>query len=170
MIIRAHEYEQTLNNSASEALGLMSYGDVFGNISYAQSVSFEHGKLQAVDDVSYSSLACRIFENGKVGNAFVNDPSQAQKMIADAKESSLFGEEIFFSLPKKSSYKPLEWLYSDKNMSYSKQDLRDLAFELLQKIQKFAPKSKISVDIHQSFSLSFLKNTNGFDADYQESS
>ncbi|MGL4394399.1 MAG: TldD/PmbA family protein [Brevinema sp.] len=169
MMTRAFEYENKLREASKDALSLMNHGDVFASVSHSQSVSFEYGKLQAVDDVSHSALGCRIFENGQVGNAFVNDPLQYQKMISDAKESSLFGDKISFELPTKTSYKSLDWLYCDKNMSYSKQDLKDLGADLLQKIQKFAPKSKVSVDVHQSFSLSMLRNTNAFEGEYQES-
>ncbi|MGL4563304.1 MAG: TldD/PmbA family protein [Brevinema sp.] len=170
MIKRAHDYEQLLSQYVSQSVDQINCGDVCADVSYSQSVSFEFGKLHAVDDVSYSSLACRIFENGKVGNAFVNNPLQYQKMISDAKESSLFGEEIDIHLPGATSYPSLDWSYSDKNIQYSKHDLKDIGSELIKKIQKIAPNAKISVDVHQSCSRFFLKNTNGFYGEYIDSS
>lgn len=163
------KHEEQLKQAVKESVQSITQGDVAGQVSYSQSVSFEQDKLHSIDDVSYTSLFCRIFEKGKVGNAYVNDSSQYQEMIANAKESSLFGEQMVFTLPQAQEYAPIGWLYSEKNLQYNKQDLKDLAQDLLYHIKKFAPKAKVSTGVQNGCSQAYLQNTNGFVGEYETS-
>lgn len=162
-------HEQQLQEAVGRATHLISHGDVFAQTSCSQTVAFEYDKLQTIDDVSSSSLGCRVFENGRVGNSFVNDPVLIEKMIGNARESALFGEKLSVKLPSASAYEPIPWLFSEKNCSYSKQDLKEIAHQLMLEVKKFAPQAKISTSAHISYSRFFLQNTEGFEGNYAES-
>ncbi|MGL4676198.1 MAG: TldD/PmbA family protein [Brevinema sp.] len=170
MIERIYQYEEQFKQSISDAAVSINKGDIFGQISYNQSVDFEHNKLQSVDDLSYSSISCRLFEQGRVGNASVNHPQYIQRMLDNAQESVLFGEYLDIDLPSDNTYPTIDWLYSDKNIHYHKQDLKSISEDLLSQIQKFAPKAKVSSGAGNSCSRVFLANSNGFRGEYQASS
>lgn len=167
MIERIYSYEEKIKNSVEKTVNQIDKGDVVGQISYSQSVDFEHDKLQSIDDVSYSSVFCRLFNEGKVGNASINNPLNVEQLIRNATESARFGEKIDFMLPSAQEYHPLHWLYTEKNIQYSKKDLKDIAEELLVNIKKFAPKAKVSTGVGNYCSRFFLQNTNGFAGEYQ---
>lgn len=169
MIIRSLENEQLLKNTVSKAIEEIEKGDVLSQISYSQSVSIENNKLQSIDDVSHSILGCRIFQDGKVGNSFVNDPLLYKEMIKNSKESAQFGKEIDIQLPKNKEYQLLSWAYNPKNLEYSKNDLKNIAQELINEIKKFAPQAKISTNIYTGYSQFNLQNTEGFCGEYSES-
>ncbi|MGL4367102.1 MAG: TldD/PmbA family protein [Brevinemataceae bacterium] len=169
MITRSSEYEQLMHHAVSKTVEKIKHGDVFSNISYSQSVSFQNDKLQSIDDTSYSTLACRIFDQGRVGNAFVNDPLKVDEMVKNALESSLFGEEMSFDLPKKHTCQELTWNYSERNLNFTKNELKDMAFDLLCEIKKIAPDAKVSTEVQTLFSGFCLQNTNGFNGTAVES-
>ncbi len=162
MINRIYDYEQKIKSAVADTVDTIKKGDVCGQISYSQSVNFEHDKLQSIDDVSHSAIFCRLFEKGRVGNAAVNNPELVSDMIKNAEESALFGEALDFDLPPAKPYQDLKWLYSPKNINYSKKDLKDISEDLLSKIKAFAPDAKVSVGAANSASVSFLQNTEGF--------
>ncbi len=170
MINRIYEYEEQVKHSLGAVIEQISYGDVMGQVSYNQSVNFEHDKLQSIDDVSHSSIGCRVFNDGKKGKSTVNSPNNISQMIANAYESSLFGEKINISLPKATTYENIDWLYSPKNIEFSKKDLKDIAESLVSEIKKFAPKAKVSTSASNSCSSIFLQNSEGFVGECQGSS
>lgn len=170
MIERIYSYENKIKQSVEKVVDTIEKGDVIGQISYSQSVDFEHDKLQSIDDISYSSVFCRLFNQGKVGNASVNNPEYIESLIHNASESARFGEQLDIELPSAKQYKSLDWLYTEKNIQFSKQELKDIAEELLINIKKFAPKAKVSTGAGNYCSRFFLQNTNGFVGEYQASS
>lgn len=169
MIERLHSYEEKIQNSVAEAVSKMPKGDVVGQISYNQSVDFEQDKLQSIDDVSHSSVFCRMFKDGKVGNASINNPDYIDTLLSNATDSAKFGENLDIELPSDSNYKSIDWLYTEKNIEYSKKDLKDIAEDLLSQIKKFAPTAKVSTGSGNYCSRMFLQNTAGFKGEYQAS-
>ncbi|MGL5956591.1 MAG: TldD/PmbA family protein [Brevinema sp.] len=170
MINRIYQYEEQLKQSINDATECINKGDIFGQISYSQSVDFDHDKLQSIDDVSYSSISCRLFEQGRVGNAGVNHPQHIPQMLDNAQESVLFGEYLDIDLPAEHIYPKIDWLYTEKNINYDKQELKAISEDLLAKIKVFAPKAKVSSGAGNSCSHVFLANTEGFRGEYQTSS
>ena len=170
MISRGYKHEETIKQAVQDSVQKMDKGDVVGQVSYSQSVSFEFDKLSSIDDVSYSAVYCRLFNEGKVGNASINNPSQIDTMIKNAKESAVFGEKLDITLPCENNYKNINWLYNDKNIQYNKNDLKEMAGELLNEIKKFAPQAKVSTGAQNNCSQLYLNNTNGFVGEYQNSS
>lgn len=170
MINRGYKHEEIIKKAVQDSVQKMDKGDVVGQVSYSQSVSFEFDKLSSIDDVSYSAVYCRLFNEGKVGNASINNPEQTDTMIKNAKESAVFGEILDIILPSDNNYQNLNWLYNDQNVQYNKNDLKEIAGELLNEIKKFAPQAKVSTGVQNSCSQLYLNNTNGFTGEYQNSS
>ena len=170
MINRGYKHEETIKQAVEDSAQKIDKGDVVGQVSYSQSVSFEFDKLHSIDDVSYSTVYCRIFNEGRVGNASINNPEQTDTMIKNAKESAAFGEVLDIILPSDNNYQKLNWLYNDKNIQYNKNDLKEMAGELLNEIKKFAPKAKVSTGAQNNCSQLYLSNTSGFKGEYQDSS
>ena len=170
MINRGYKHEEIIKQAVQDSVQKMDKGDVVGQVSYSQSISFEFDKLSSIDDVSYSAVYCRLFNEGKVGNASINNPEQIDTMIKNAKESAVFGEMLDITLPSDNNYQNLNWLYNDKNIQYNKNDLKEMAGELLNEIKKFAPQAKVSTGAQNNCSQLYLNNTNGFVGEYQNSS
>ena len=170
MINRGYSHEKIIKKAVQDSVQKMDKGDVVGQVSYSQSVSFEFDKLNSIDDVSYSAVYCRLFNEGKVGNASINNPEQIDTMIKNAKESAVFGEMLDITLPSENNYQNLNWLYNNKNIQYNKTDLKEMAGELLNEIKKFAPQAKVSTGAQNNCSQLYLSNTSGFVGEYQTSS
>lgn len=170
MIKRSYNYEEELRNTVGKTVNLLKKGDVIGQTSYSQSVSFENDKLNSIDDVSHSALSCRLFHEGKVGNSYVNDPNDYQQLIDNSIESARFGESLDIVLPNTQNYQQFQWMNNPKNINYSKQDLKDMASFLLKEIKKFAPNAKVSTMGQNSYALISLQNTAGFKGEYETSS
>ncbi len=163
-------YEQKIKSAVSAAASSMEKGDACGQISYMQSVNYEHDKLQSIDDVSHSAVFCRLFQDGRAGNSSINNPELTDELIKNAKESALFGEKLEYDLPPANTYQKMDWLNNPKNLEYSKKDLKDIAEDLLSKIKAFAPDAKATVGASNHASVSFLENTAGFKGEQAASS
>ena len=170
VINRIYKHENTVKKAVQDSVQKIDKGDVVGQVSYSQSLAFDFDKLHSIDDVSYSAVYCRLFDDGKVGNACVNNPDHTDIMIKNAKESAIFGESLEIELPDNNNYNTINWLYSDKNIQYNKSELKDISGELLSEIKKFAPQAKVSTGAQNNCSQLFLNNTSGFVGEYETSS
>jgi len=156
-----------LESFIKDIIGRVDKGDIIATISESVPVSFEMDSLKSVESISRFGVGLRLFENGKVGNSFINSLDDKEELLKNAKASTELGDKIDFDLPSKGVYQDLP-LYYEEVVNYPKEKLIETGEEIVKSLKSIDREAKVSVDISKSHTTTLLANTSGFYGLYRE--
>lgn len=156
-----------LKKFARSALGQVNKGDIVAVYSRSNPVHFEMDNLKSVEDNERFAVGLRVFENGRVGNSYVNSLDDANALVENALQSASLGDEIDFDLPGDAEYSKMK-TYFDETADYSKEEAIELGQMTVKRLKEIDERIKIDVGINKTISESLILNSSGFCGESRE--
>jgi PmbA protein len=160
-MIKAQELESFIRT----ALKSIEKGDVVASSAESFSIDFDMDQLKSVEDMDHFAIGMRLFENGKIGNSFVNSLSDGEVLLQKAKESASLGEELDFGLPSPWNFQKMDLFYP-QTLAFSKEEGLQMGENLLKELKAIDKQAKINVGISRGRQTHYLANTSGFWGSY----
>jgi PmbA protein len=159
---------ETMRQVIDGIIGKIEKGDLVAGISGSMPVSFENDRLKSIEDNSRFAVGLRLFENGRVGNAFINSTDDIDVLIDNARASAQIGDVLDIELPANSDIPELKTCF-DETINLTKDEALRWGEEAVKVLKDIDDRAKIFVDIDKSCSRDFLANTSGFKGEKEES-
>ena len=150
------------------ALKVVEQAEVFSVSSRETSVHFEANKLKQVQTKESSSIALRIFKDGRIGFAQASGTQDIEALVNMAVETSQFGLAANFQLPSSRSH-PLVSVFDSHVDEITMEEMVHIGQELISRVKDYA--SKILCDVRlikEILSVHILNSQNG-EASYDKS-
>lgn len=158
-----------LSNELKEILKAVNKGDLIGSFSQSSSIEFEMDRLKSVENSQHFAIGLRMFENGRVGNSYINSLNDKQLLLKNARESAKLGDEIDFDLPGATDYAQLP-LYHQEVVNHTKEECIRLGTDIVQQLKSIDERAKIDLRVSTAYEDTILLNTAGFEGQYSETS
>ncbi len=142
-------------------------GDIIASISENTSINFEMDQLKSIEDNSRFAIGLRLFEEGRVGNSYINSLRDTQELIDRAVQSAALGETIDFELPGPCHYPDPEHFHPEV-MEYPKELIVKDLEPFVSRLKALHPHVQVSLDYSRGQTLQVLTNTSGFNGTYRE--
>ncbi len=152
--------ERELKQSMTRVLSGIAKGDVVATESVSVPVAFEMDRLKSVENSSRFAIGLRMFENGHVGNSYINSLNDEQSLIDNARSSAMLGDVQDFELPSQKPQKKLNF-YFPEVLNISKKQMIQTGEELVERLKKIDSRAKVDVNISRSVSRFLFGNTQG---------
>lgn len=149
-----------LENVIREIAGSIDKGDVYAVISQETPIEFKANRLSSVEDHDRFSIGLRLFENGRIGNSYINSLDDADDLIAKARQSVLLGESLDFELPCPKVIPSLD-LSRPETASITKEKMIDTGETIVREITAWDKRLQASVDLSVGRSTVMTANTSG---------
>lgn len=143
-------------------------GDLVASCSGGWNVEFEFDRLKSVENQKRFSIGLRLFENGRIGNSFINSLEDTDSLIANAKQSVELGDEMDFELPTSAEFPQLK-LYYPEVENYKKEKAIEIGKDAVQRLKALDERVQVDTVIGASSYRSYLTNSNGYFHHYDES-
>lgn len=152
---------QDIQDSINRIIPQTGKGDVVASLAETASVSFEMDQLKSVEDNERFAIGLRLFQEGRVGNSYINNPDDLPELLQRARQSAALGEKIDFELPGPVQYPEMEH-YFPQVLEYSKEAMLQDLTPLIDRLKQLDPRVQVSLDYSRGQSSQFLCNTQGF--------
>jgi PmbA protein len=141
--------------------------EVFFTSSVATSVHFEANKLKQIQTKESSSIALRIFKDGRVGFATASGVDDMKALINMAVETSQFGDPAKFQFSSARAYPQVN--ISDPQVEkIPMESMVDIGNELIARVRSHTPDINCDVEVARGRSSIRIVNSQGSQADYDK--
>jgi len=144
--------------------------EVFSLVSRTVSVQFEANELKQIQTKESSSLALRIFKEGRIGFATAGGECDLDTLVDMAVETSQFGSPANFQFPPRfhgDSSKVC--IFDAKVGDLAKERMIDIGKELITKVRGHTPDILCDVEVTKRTSSISLVNSQGGEGRYDKS-
>jgi len=142
-------------------------------------VHFEANQLKQIQTRESTSIALRIFKDGKIGFASASDPhttlplkgdrkEEADTLLDMAVETSQFGPPTNFTLPSPDSY-PEVSVFDHQVEKITMEEMIDCGRRLINRVREYAPDILCDAQVSRGTSSIRLINSRGGEASYHKS-
>ncbi len=153
--------------------------EVFWISSGETPVHFEANKLKQVQTKENTSVALRIFKEGKVGFSAASGPhpslslegegrNEVETLLDMAVETSQFGNPANFTLPSLKGY-PEVSVFDPKVGKITVEEMIEYGNQLIAKVREYAPDVLCDVEVTKGISSVHIINSQGGEASYAKS-
>jgi PmbA protein len=142
--------------------------EVFSASARATTVQFEANALKQVQSRESSSIALRIFREGKIGFASASGGSDWEDLVDMAVETSQFGSPANFQFPSSHDY--AETLIFDPEVEkVAMERIVEMGRELIARVRRHSPDILCDVQMTKGTSSVSLVNSQGGEGSYDKS-
>ena len=156
-----------LGGASAEIIGSITKGDTIAVYSEDTAVVFENDRLKAIEESQRFAVGLRLFENGRVGNSFVNSLDDIGVLVRNARESALFGDQVEIGLPPASDF-PRPQLYYPEVLDYPKEEAVRIGEDAVRRLKDIDNRAQLNIEITKGRTFESLRNTSGFDGSFEE--
>jgi PmbA protein len=142
--------------------------EVFSASARATTVQFEANELKQVQTKESSSVALRVFKDGRVGFAIASGGGGWEALIDMAVETSQFGGPANFQFPSSRDYSGVR-IFDPEAEQMSMERMIETGTELIAKVRGHTPEILCDVQITKGTSSISLINSQGGDGGYDKS-
>lgn len=128
----------------------------------SRSVSFENNKLKYVNTKSIRGIGLRVIKDGKIGFSSTTDFRKPEKLVANAVESSKFGQYAAFDFPSKNTF-PTVNVFDQNIIDYNIHKCVDIGKEAIDRALTVNSTYECSVGIGKGHGKRRLMNSRGLD-------
>ncbi|MBN2187404.1 MAG: TldD/PmbA family protein [Dehalococcoidia bacterium] len=150
------------------ALKVAEQSEVFSISSRGTSVIFEANELKQIETKESSSIALRIFKDGRVGFATASGVDDIETLLDMAVETSQFGNPAKFQFSPFGAYPQVSTFDSDVEETPMEQML-ETGKELVAKVTSHTPDISCDVEVARGTSSMRIVNSQGGEAGYDKS-
>jgi PmbA protein len=156
-----------LGGVSARIIGTIDKGDTIAVYSEDTAVVFENDRLKAIEESQRFAVGLRIFEDGRVGNSFVNSLDDVDVLIHNARESARFGDPVEIDLPPASDF-PRPKLYYPQVIDYPKEEAVRIGEDAVRRLKEIDSRAQLNIEITKGRTYESLRNTSGFDGSFEE--
>src|SRR4030042_1316467 len=142
--------------------------EVFSASARATTVQFEANELKQVQTRESSSIALRIFREGKIGFAVASGGGDWEAFVYMAVETSQFGGPANFQFPSSQDYSKVR-IFDPKTEQVAMERMVETGKELIAKVRGHTPDILCDVQITKGISSVSLTNSQGGEGGYDKS-
>jgi len=142
--------------------------EVFMFASEETPVVFEANRLKSLQSKESSSIALRIFKDGRIGFASSNKPDDVDGLVQAAVETSQFGAPAIFELPGHAEF-PLVEVYDPLVEKVSLEKMVNLGEEMVLALTAHTPEILCEAGISRNTISISIANSSGLKAEYNKS-
>ena len=142
--------------------------EVFSVSSRAMPIQFEANELKQVQTKESSSIALRIFREGRIGFAIANGGGGWEALVDMAVETSQFGSPANFRFPSSRDYSEV-CIFDPKVEEIAMERMVEIGKELIAKIRGHTPDILCDVQVTKGTSSISLINSQGGEGRYDSS-
>jgi len=157
-----------LEHLLSEAKKVAEQAEVFWVSSRETPVLFEANKLKQVQTKESSSVALRIFREGRVGFSTASNIDDRETLLRMAVETSQSGLPAKFQFPSLKHY-PEVSIFDPQVEKISMVEMVELGNELIARVRDHAPDILCDVELTRGTSSVHIINSQGGEASYDKS-
>ncbi len=161
------------------ALKVAEQAEVFWVSSRETPVHFEANKLKQVQTKENTSVALRIFKEGKVGLSAASGPhpslslqgegrNEVETLLDMAMETSQFGNSANFTFPPLKSY-PEVSVFDPKVERITMEQMIEYGNQLIARVREYAPDILCDIEVTKGISSVHIINSQGGEASYAKS-
>ena len=150
------------------ALKVAEQVEVFSVSSQETSVHFEANKLKQVQTKESSSIALRIFKDGRIGFAQARGAQDIETLVNMAVETSRFGLSADFQLPSSRAY-PQVSVFDPQVNEIAMEEIVDLGHRLIAGVTDYTSDLLCDVGLGKGTSSIRILNSQGCEASYDKS-
>ncbi|MBI5677319.1 MAG: TldD/PmbA family protein [Planctomycetes bacterium] len=127
-----------------------------------RSVSFENNKLKCVNTKSIRGIGLRVIKDGRIGFSSTTDFRKPEKLVANAIESSKFGQVAAFDFPSKNNF-PKVAVLDQRVIDYPINKCVDIGKEAIEKALSVNSSYECGVGFGKGSGMRRLINSKGLD-------
>lgn len=142
--------------------------EVFSASARATTVQFEANELKQVQSRESSSIALRIFREGKIGSAVASGGGDWEALVDMAVETSRFGSPANFQFPSSHDYAEAR-IFDPKVEKIAMEKIVEIGKDLIAKVKGHTPDILCDVQITKGTSSVSLINSQGGEGGYDKS-
>jgi PmbA protein len=142
--------------------------EVFSTSVRATTIQFEANELRQVQTRESSSIALRIFREGKIGFAIASGEGGWEALVDMAAETSQFGGPANFQFPSSQDYSEVR-IFDPKVEEIAMEKMIEIGKELIARIKGHTPDILCDVQVTRGTSSISLMNSQGGDGGYNKS-
>jgi PmbA protein len=142
--------------------------EVFLVSSRAATIQFEANELKQVQTRESSSIALRIFREGRIGFAIASGGGGLEALVDMAVETSQFGSTVNFQFPSSQDCSEV-CIFDPKVEEIAMERMVEIGKELIVKIKGHTPDILCDVQVTKGTSSIFLVNSHGGEGRYDRS-
>ena len=150
------------------ALKVAEQAEVFSTSSRQTSIHFEANKLKQVQTKEISSVALRIFKDGRIGFAQASGIQDIEILVNMAVETSQFGLPANFQLPSSRNY-PQVRTFDPQVDEIAMGKMLDLGHQLIAKVTDYAPEILCDARVTKGTASIHILNSQGGEVSYDKS-
>jgi len=159
------EHELEVLRSAQK---MAEQAEVFSASARATTVQFEANELKQVQSRESSSIALRIFREGKTGFAIASGGDSWEALVDMAVETSQFGSPASFQFPSSHEYSKV-LIFDPEVEKIAMERIVEIGEELIAKVKGHTPDIQCDVQITKGTSSVSLLNSQGGEGGYDKS-
>ena len=157
-----------LEKVLSSARGEAEQAEVFSASARATTVQFEANELKQVQSRESSSIALRIFREGKIGFAIASGGGDWEALVDMAEETSQFGSPANFQFPSSHDYSETH-IFDPEVEKIAMDRIVEIGRELIGRVKRHTPDILCDVQITKGTSSVSLINSQGGEGGYDKS-
>jgi PmbA protein len=142
--------------------------EVFSASARATMIQFEANELKQVQTKESSSIALRIFKEGRIGFAMASGGGGWEALVDMAVETSQFGGPANFQFPSSQDYAKVR-IFAPKVEKIAMARMVEMGKELIAKIKRHTPDVLCDVQVTRGTSSISLVNSHGGEGRYDKS-
>jgi PmbA protein len=142
--------------------------EVFSVSSRAMPIQFEANELKQVQTKESSSIALRIFREGRIGFATASGGGGLEALVDMAVETSQFGGPANFQFPSSQDYSEVS-IFDPKVEEIAMERMVEIGKELIAKVRGHTPDILCDVQVTKGTSSTSLINSQGGEGKYNSS-
>jgi PmbA protein len=150
------------------ARGKAQQAEVFSASARATTVQFEANELKQVQSRESSSIALRIFRQGKIGFAITSGGGGWETLVDMAVETSQFGSPASFQFPSSADHSKVS-IYDPEVEKIAMERIVEIGKELIARVKGHTPDILCDVQITKGTSSVSLINSQGGEGRYDKS-
>jgi PmbA protein len=152
----------------SSAQKVAEQAEVFSVSSRATPIQFEANELKQVQTKESSSIALRIFREGRVGFATASGGGDVEALVDMAVETSQFGSAADFQFPSRQDYSEVR-IFDPKVEEISMEKMVEIGKELIARIRGHTPDILCDVQVTKGARSTSLINSQSGEGRYDKS-
>ena len=149
-------------------LKVAEQAEVFLVSSRETPVRFEANKLKQIQTKENTSIALRIFREGRICFATASDVGDVETLLHMAVETSQFGNPASFQFPSSKDYAQVT-IFDPGVEEVGVEKMIELGEELIAKVRKHTPNISCDVEVAEGTSSVHIVNSQGGEASYDKS-
>jgi PmbA protein len=157
-----------LERVLDSAKGVAEEAEVFSTSVRASTVQFEANELKQIQSRESSSIALRIFREGKIGFATATGGGDWEVLVDMAADTSQFGNPASFRFPSSHDYSETP-VFDPEVEEIATNRIIEIGKELIAKIKKHTPDILCDVQITKGTSAVSLRNSQDGEGRYDKS-